>query len=233
MKKILIGIQARSNSTRLPEKAFKMVGDLSIIHRVIYQCTRVAGWIQKEQRDVHAKAMILIPEKDPLRSHVEHRIEVFEGPEQDVLTRYVKAAEYFNADYIVRITGDCAWIDSKIISKCLRDALNKNTDYTSNILVRTFIEGQDTEIMSRKCLDWLDKEAKDPFEREHVTIKLLDVLAKNQKPDLIIHTVMNSYDLSNIKTSIDTQEEYDQSVVLFKELQRKKYQASMFGSVSN
>src|SRR4051812_13917575 len=172
MKKVIIGIQARSNSVRLKEKAYKALGDTSIIHRVIYQCVRVAGWLQKEQKDLSVKAVLLIPYKDPLRSHVEHKIEVYEGPENDVLTRYIEAADFYEADSIVRITGDCAWINSKIISKCLRDALSKGSDYTSNILVRTFIEGQDTEVLSKTCLDWLDENAKSEFEREHVTIKL-------------------------------------------------------------
>mgnify|MGYP001558960193 CR=1 FL=1 len=235
MIKVIIGIQARSNSTRLSGKAYKIVGESSIIHRVIYHCVRAAGWLQKDNPNVHVKAVLLIPEGDPLKSHVEHKIEVFEGSEDDVLARYSQAANHFDADYMVRITGDCAWLHSKTVSKCVREALHKEADYTSNILVRTFIEGQDTEVLSRRCLHWLDRKMITPQHREHVTLGLLEELEQRRHLplDYKIHTLLNDYDLSDIKTSVDTQEEYESACALFEKMTEKKRYASERGTVNN
>lgn len=235
MINVLIGIQARTNSTRLPAKAYKDIGGASLIHRVIDQCLRAATWMMKSDYEniIKTKVVVLIPNDDPLRKHIEHRVEVFEGHETDVLSRYIKGSKNFGADYTVRITGDCAWITSKIIAKGLRDAIIKKADYTSNVLVRTYMEGYDTEVLSKKCLKWLDENAKTDYEREHVTIKIVNDIEKGLMPDLKLHTILNDYDLSHIKTSIDTQEEYESSLALHNSLKQKKYLASRYGSISN
>lgn len=227
----MLGIQARSNSKRLRNKVTKQLGDVSIIHRIIYQCLRVAGWFGSS-RDIKLHPVLLIPKGDPIKEHAIHKITVFEGEEEDVLSRYKDAADFFKSDYIVRITGDCAWISAQMISKVIRDAVRKDADYTSNILVRTFMEGLDTEVLSYPMLDWLDKMAKDPADREHVTTYLIKAIEEKIIPPFVIHTVLNSYDLSDIKTSIDTQEEYDEACEKFGSYQQKKYLASSFGSIS-
>jgi spore coat polysaccharide biosynthesis protein SpsF len=207
------------------------LGDLSIIHRIIYQAIRVASWFANHQ-DINVKPVLLIPKGDPLKEHVNHKITVFEGSEHDVLSRYVQAAEFFGADYIVRVTGDCPWANAQIISKCLRDAIRKEVDYCSNILVRTFIEGVDTEVLSRELLNWLDEEVKLMKDREHVTSKFVDMIRDGEELPFSIHTVMNNFDLSHIKTSIDTQAEYDEACHLFDDYDRKKFAAANYGSIS-
>lgn len=231
MKTVLLGIQARSNSQRLRNKIAMEVGEVSIIHRIIYQSLRVAGWFSSHN-NIRVKPVLLIPKDDPIKEHVIHKIPVFEGSEDDVLSRYVDAADFYNADYIIRITGDCAWINAQVVSKVLRDAVRKNADYASNILVRTFIEGLDTEIMSRSMLKWLDKNATEPADREHVTTYLCRQIYAEADLPFQIHTVLNSYDLSMIKTSIDTLEEYEQAVSMFDKYQKKKSKAASYGTIS-
>lgn len=41
------------------------------------------------------------------------------GPEDDVLSRFQLAAEKTNAERIVRLTGDCPFIDPGIINRCI------------------------------------------------------------------------------------------------------------------
>lgn len=42
-------------------------------------------------------------------------VSVFRGSTSDLIQRYLKAAKQYNLDIIVRLTGDCPLIDSKII----------------------------------------------------------------------------------------------------------------------
>lgn len=227
----MLGIQARTNSKRLYNKVTMQVGDLSMIHMILHQCMRVAGWFSAH-KEINIKPVLLIPKGDPIKDHVVHKVTVFEGPENDVLTRYKEAADFFNADYIIRITGDCPWISAQIISKCLRDAVRKGADYSSNILVRTFIEGLDTEVISKKLLAWLDEKAVEPHDREHVTTRIFKAIENAEDFPFGVHTVLNSFDLSDIKTSIDTQEEYDRACGMFDSYQQKKYKAASYGSFS-
>lgn len=206
------------------------LGDNSVVGTVMKQAVRAAGWMR---RNADISVAMLIPFDDALREQYSYRYDVFEGPEDDVLTRYYDAMEEYNADYVVRLTGDCVWITSSIIAKCIREALKHDADYCSNVLVRTFMEGLDCEVLSRKALDYLHRNMVNPHEREHVTHGLITDIQQGHTQDFKIHTVVSEYDMSAIKTSIDTLEEYEQSVNLFSQLRAKKEEALRFGSISN
>jgi spore coat polysaccharide biosynthesis protein SpsF (cytidylyltransferase family) len=179
--------------------------------------------------------VVLIPTGDPLKDHIDYRCTVFEGDEHNVLDRYAQAADFFDSDYICRITGDCPWVSPFVIQKAIRAAIFRHADYTSNVLVRTFIEGQDTEVLSKRLLEWIVKNAKDSaFHQEHVTTLVNEVI--NQKrlpPEYTVHTLLNTFDTSHIKTSVDTQEEYDQSLEWLREYEAKKNLAKNWGSISS
>ena len=58
----------------------------------------------------------------PLIKYLESiECKVFQGSEDDVLDRYFKAAKQFSADVIIRITGDCPLVDSKLLDKAIQD----------------------------------------------------------------------------------------------------------------
>jgi hypothetical protein len=88
-------------------------------------------------------------------------------------------------------------------------------------------------MLSSRLLLWLHDNASTPFEREHVTIKFLKDLASNHKPDFKIHTVLAEYDYSQMKTSIDTKDEYLDALKNLQELENKKKQAIEIGTFSN
>ncbi|MAH48274.1 hypothetical protein CMI37_20790 [Candidatus Pacearchaeota archaeon] len=226
--KVLIGIQARSTSERFPNKSNMPFGRNSVTGNVIAQALRVAPWLSKFV-DLHI--CLLVPYDDELKQN--KKIAVIEGDESDVLSRYIEAHNRYKPDYVVRITGDCPWITSHIISKIVRAGIIRGSDYTSNVLIRTFMEGLDCEMLSNRLLLWLHDNASTPFEREHVTIKFLKDLASNHKPDFKIHTVLAEYDYSQMKTSIDTKDEYLDALKNLQELENKKKQAIEIGTFSN
>jgi spore coat polysaccharide biosynthesis protein SpsF (cytidylyltransferase family) len=194
------------------------------------QAVRTAGWF-RDRADVSVS--MLIPEDDDLKKQYSYKYEIFEGSEQDVLSRYYQAMVDYDADYVVRLTGDCVWITSNVIAKCLREALKRETDYCSNVLVRTFMEGLDCEVLSKRALTYLHENMVEAHEREHVTHGLLMEIKEGRQPDFKVHTIISEYDLSTLKTSIDTAEEYAEACDKFSVLREKKNDALMFGSISN
>ncbi len=70
----------------------------------------------------------------------------------DVLNRYYQCAIQYNADPIMRITGDCPLMDPSIINEILQFYLNHNYDYVSNTIIPTYPDGIDIEIFSFKAL---------------------------------------------------------------------------------
>jgi spore coat polysaccharide biosynthesis protein SpsF len=94
---------------------------------------------------------------------------VIRGPEENVLQRFVMAAEARRADVIVRINGDAPLVDPQLTDKCVTALIHEDADYVgARPGVPCFHDGIDP--MSRRILDRMYREVgSDPMAREHVT----------------------------------------------------------------
>jgi spore coat polysaccharide biosynthesis protein SpsF (cytidylyltransferase family) len=210
----------------------KMLGTKSIISRIAHNATRVCGWLS--QVKIPARVVILVPYGDKIKQELSHKYTVIEGPEHNVFLRFKKAMDIYSPDFLVRLTGDCVWIPSRVISKHIRDAIKYQADYTSNVIIRTFMEGYDCEVLSTELFIWLMQQNLKAHHSEHVTSYIYEKIMQNELPkDFKVHTVLNEYDNSDIKTSIDTPEEYAEACDLWEAYKRKKTEALMIGSASN
>lgn len=63
----------------------------------------------------------------------------FQGSENDVLDRFVQAAQKYDAELVVRITGDCPLVDPQIVDACVVGFLENGVDYFSNTLPPHFL----------------------------------------------------------------------------------------------
>ncbi len=228
---VLIGIQARSGSTRLPRKAFEDIGGKPMLDRVIEQCKRAALYVNTRPRNgFHMKCRVAVvtPYGDPIVSAFQSRCEVLEGPEHDVLSRYAMAVERFSADYLVRVTGDCPLIPPAIISKSIFVAKNNDYDYLSNVdeRFRTSIDGTDCEIISRRLFDHIAKAAVDAKDKEHVT-----TMIRREPPQWAkMGVIIDPFDDSTTKLSVDTAEDLERVRRAFTNAHDKYLSAAeMFG----
>jgi spore coat polysaccharide biosynthesis protein SpsF len=95
-------------------------------------------------------------------------IRCFAGDADDVLDRYYHAARTFDADPVVRLTGDCPLIDPDIVAAVLDLYLGAG-DAEHVALGGRFPDGLDTEVVALRALTRAWSEARLPSEREHVT----------------------------------------------------------------
>jgi spore coat polysaccharide biosynthesis protein SpsF len=200
MKTVAI-IQARLGSTRLPAKVLRSLGGRPMIDWVVErtsQCETIDEVVVATSREWL---------DDPLVEHCEKQNwNVVRGSEQDVLSRYVLAAEKFQADNIVRITADCPLIDSQVVdqvvTKLVEDVRN---DYACNFFPnRHYPRGLDAEAFTMETLEKVDQMAIDKNSREHVTLKIY-----RQPVDFRIVSICNSTDQSKYRWTVDTQEDFD------------------------
>lgn len=130
--------------------------------------------------------------------------------ENDVLSRYVQAAQKYNIDIIIRITADCPLIDPVLIDNLINIFYKTKTDYALNCLKRTFPQGVDAEIFYTKCLIKSSELSNKIEEREQVVLpmrnhpeifKIINIEAKGsmRRPDLRI-TVDNIEDFQLIES---------------------------------
>ena len=202
MSNPLVIIQARTNSTRLHNKAMLFLKGKPIIEHVVKQVA-LSG----------IPFVIAIPKDDPLGQYLLLRkIRFYEGSENDVLNRYYQCARGYEADPIVRITGDCWAVLPESIFYLAGIAMHNKLDFVSNTFKpKTVFEGNDVEVMSWKCLKWLNQTAKDAQYREHVTNYIYTHKDEFDKTGMNKMEYAWNINLSNLKTSIDIQADLDQA----------------------
>jgi len=158
-------IQARMGSSRLPNKVmFKLGNKASVLIGLL-----LSRLTQAKLIDEIVLASSTNKENDPLCDYVSALgYRVFRGGENDVLKRFSQAAVKYQANTIVRITGDTPLIDAEICDKLIEFHHRKNADYS--YLSEHFCEGVDCEVITLNALLAADKNAKKASEREHVTL---------------------------------------------------------------
>ncbi len=163
---VTIIVQARMGSSRLPGKVL-----LPCLGRPMlsYQIDRLR---QVKYADRIVVATSDLPLDDPIAEFCRASgIDVFRGDVNDVLSRYAKTAQAFDADVIVRLTADCPLIDPVVVDHGIIKYLEfcGSDLYVSNVIDRTYPRGMDVEVFSRELLDEAHEKAESPYQREHVT----------------------------------------------------------------
>ncbi len=98
-------VQARIGGTRLPGKVLELIGEYPALYHTMTRAEQVLPVIAAIP-DTH--------ENDELEQVIRKwGYEVVRGPEDDVLTRYIIAAE--GHDRIVRVTGDCPFVNYRML----------------------------------------------------------------------------------------------------------------------
>lgn len=166
MPRVIGIIQARSSSTRLPQKVLMQLGPggESLLEVVVTRASMSRSLSQL------VLATTTEPEDDELcRLALSLGLGVTRGHADDVLARFFQAADEHSADFILRLTADDPFKDPGMIDSIIELALETNSDYLANNFGEHLPEGLDLEIFSRKALQLSNTMAKLKWEREHLT----------------------------------------------------------------
>ncbi len=158
-------VQARLTSTRLPGKVLLPLAGYPLIDRVLERLGRCRSL------DGLCVAIPCGESQDPLRMHLMGvaGISVETGSEEDVLTRTLCAAEASQATIIVRVTSDCPFVDPAVVDAVVLARQAGGFDYARTAMDSGFPLGFDCEVLTIDSLRVAQREAKDPYEHEHVT----------------------------------------------------------------
>jgi len=158
-------IAARTGSTRLPGKALLPLGNIPMI---VYLIRRLKP---SKFADAIIFATTDLPEDDTLAEIVKNEgIPVFRGSNNNVVERYVNAAKHFEFDYVVRVTGDCPFVDSNTLDFCIKYC-KKLDKFDIASTKKVFPVGIDFEIYRAEIMAELhDSNILTDLEREHLTL---------------------------------------------------------------
>lgn len=196
--------QARSGSTRLPEKIFLEVGGQSLLEIHLLR-------LKRSKRIDHIIVATTTREEDLKVCAIANNLKLasFRGSENDVLDRFYQACRDKDTDYIIRITSDCPLIDPALIDLVVDTAIAKGVDYCSNVLIETFPDGQDIEVFTFSAMEKAWQEATLHSDREHVTPYIRKNCNFNGGSMFTSLNVSADTDYGNIRMTVDEKEDFD------------------------
>ena len=190
--KVVAIVQARMGSKRLPGKVMKPIVDKPVIELLL---TRLNLSTEIDQIVV---ATSLDPKNIELKNHVTSLgFGCHMGSEDNVLGRIYDVAKSSQADIVIRITGDCPFVDPGLVDLIVREFKCSSADYVSNGNPPTYPDGLDVEVFAFAALERAQKEATSDFDKEHVTPFI-------RNSDLFkISNIEFGWDLSTLRWTLD------------------------------
>jgi spore coat polysaccharide biosynthesis protein SpsF (cytidylyltransferase family) len=161
--KSIVVIQARTGSSRLPNKVLLPLSQGSVLDYVISRCLRSG-----KAKGVVVATTVTASDDPIVETAKRWGVPCFRGSEADVLDRYVRAGEAAGAEQVVRVTADCPLIDPAVIDEVITIFEQNPADYV-------YIEGMPNglgaaELMPLATLQrvWTLTRPEDAHAREHV-----------------------------------------------------------------
>ena len=194
--KIVAIVQARMGSKRFPGKILKKINGIATLEILLKRLKKA------KNLDEIIVATSKKSDNYPLIKFLESiNQKYYHGSEEDVLDRFYKVALKQKADVIVRITGDCPLVDSKIVDNCIELFKSKNVDYLSNIIPPSFPDGLDVEVFSFSSLKKAWQKSFRKTDREHVTTYII------KENSFKKYNLKNPIDYSSVRITLDYKED--------------------------
>ena len=191
-------IQSRMRSTRTPGKALRPLAGIPMTEHIIKRLQQVTEF------DRIVLAVPDSPSEEPLvRLAQDTGIDLVQGPEDDVLQRFILAGDRTGADHILRVCGDNPLIDLNLARSLIRRHLETNADYTHP--EGMIPEGTATELVKLSVLKGIAKTTSLNVYREHV----ITYIHAHRKSFKIEKVPAPEYLLNrNYRLTLDTEQDF-------------------------
>ncbi len=162
--RVLVVITARMRSERCPGKVVAELAGKPLLEHLLERMVWVAG---------RKQVVLATAESSENRILVElaERLGVagFTGDEEDVLGRHVEVARRYDAEHVVRVTGDNPLTDLGLIRSLTALHLAEGADYTY-VPGDALLMGILPELVSREALERSHRDGEDRHRSELVTL---------------------------------------------------------------
>lgn len=208
--KVVAIIQARMGSSRLKGKVLKQIKGKAMIKHIvdrIDRCDNIDDIIVATSKSIENKELI-----DYLR---DNKIKYFIGSENNVLNRYVEAGKYYNADIIVRVTGDNPFTCPKSIDRMIESHIENKSEYTT---IMNLPIGVGSEVVDLNTLIKIEQMNIDEYHKEHVTLFIKENIDRFK---INIISLVDYEDEKQIRLTVDTPEDFEFACKVYNELYDK------------
>ena len=211
-------VQARSGSTRLPNKMnMPFYKDLTILDIILSR-------LKVNFPNIPVILATTVNSKDDAIEETGNRndVIVFRGDEDNVLNRFVEAAKTYSVEHVIRICADNPFISVKYLKELIHFYKTEKVDYVS-------FESKDhlpamkthyvffTEITSSKTLVETLQHTQDKFYCEHVTNF---IYGHSDLFTLNFIKIPSEIEEANIRLTVDTMEDFSICKEIYSYLKR-------------
>lgn len=197
----LVIIQARTGSERLPGKVLLPLGNSNVLKYVIDRCKKINLVSKIIVATSHLKSDDSIE-----RFCQQEGIECYRGSPTDVLSRYVEISRKYRADYIIRVTADCPYLDYELTNLVIKQIQEKNHPIDIVRYIGSIPRGLITEVISWEALNMIgEMNNLKSSHKEHVTYYAYE---NHSIFKWLSFKVPSSYELQSMRLTLDTIEDY-------------------------
>jgi spore coat polysaccharide biosynthesis protein SpsF len=198
--KVLVVVQCRFRSVRLPGKALYPLGGVPLL---VFLLRRLRSNLSSQEYQV-VLATSENPADDPIYFWgVSEAVSVVRGDEDDVLSRFHDCLTRYPAPYVVRVTADNPLTCPVILQAAVRHMQKEQLDY---VISKGNPCGAGVDVFSARMLRYLNEHASQPEEREHINKYILDhVLGDFQVGEM---PVDDRICFPQLRLTVDTSEDY-------------------------
>lgn len=210
MEKIIAVIQARMGSTRLPGKVLADIEGNPLIGHIYNRLKKI-----DTISEVIISTTSKIKDKPLIEFAKKENIPYYAGSDDDLIDRIYKTAKKFKCDVIIKINADSPLIDIKMIEDGIKEFLTskRRPDLVTNCVEETFPEGMQYAIFDFKTIENLWNTLNEDFWREF----FYRFMIENQNKFFIIN-LKNNKDLSNLRWTVDYQEDLEFVRIVYSKL---------------
>jgi len=212
-RKVVLIVQCRLSSTRLPRKALLPLGGKTILE-----------WVLASMKLVHADQYFLatdVDSADELKPFAKKcGYDFFAGSKEDVLDRFCQVIELSRADVVVRATADNPFLFYEAASSLLEEFLEREKTSPVDYITWTDLpHGSGIEIFNAHSLLKARNQTDNPYDHEHVGPALYN---HQEIFSAVFLKAPNRWNFPELRTTVDTYADYRRALSLVHALSAKK-----------
>jgi N,N'-diacetyllegionaminate synthase len=218
IKKATAGVivVCRLNSKRLPRKALLELNGIPAIERCLLNT------LASKLSSMTILATSIHREDKELKEHtLDGEVKFFQGSENDPAARMLDAAELYDLDFIVRVTGDSPLISYELIDLLLESHFHKGADFS---FFKDAPLGTKPEVINKKAIKRLKSMTDTDNHSEYLSLYFKnnpDIFLINEAP------LPENFSLPKYRLVLDYPEDYEVLKTIFEGLKIGKEPLSL------
>ena len=221
---LVLVIQARYNSKRLPGKIKKKLCGITLIERILQRVKKI-----KKLKKIIIATTKRKDDNFLIKIAKKHNVEIFRGSTNNCVDRYYNAVKNLNIKHILRLPADNPLPEPSEYNRIINYHLKSKNDFSSNIINfmnNGYPDGIGVEIFTLKSLEKIWKTKITKKEKEHLAMNYYDYdyKKKNKKFNFKIGTIKCPKNISrpDLKLDINYKKDYLYINNIYKYFDKKK-----------